>query len=88
MRTLWQLKHNSLKEYDTFNQIFETEQVYLSQFDSTQLIHGKDLIGILEVLLGIDRQYVESMLYLSLNYDKVRSYPNIKQVVTWITEND
>jgi len=85
MRTLLQLKHNSLKDYDDLNRIFETENDSFNQFDSIQIIHGKDLIGILEVLLSIDRQLVETMLYLSLNYDEVRFYPNIMQVVTWIT---
>ena len=85
MRTLLQLKHNSLKEYETLNGIFDAERVYFSQFDSNQLVHGKDLIGLLEVLIGVERKSVESLLYLSLNYDKVRSYPNIKQMLKWIT---
>jgi hypothetical protein len=85
MRTLLQIKHNSLKEYEALNRIFEAEQVDFSQFDSNQIVHGKDLIGILEVLIGIDRKHVETMLYLSLNYDEVRSYPNIMQIYRWIT---
>jgi len=85
MRTLLQLKHNSLREYDELNQTFNVEQVYFNKFDSNQIIHGKDLIGILEVLIGIERKLVETMLYLSLNYDEVRCYPNIRQVSNWIT---
>ena len=67
----------SMSNFEDVKNCICSETKLLADVDNFQIIHGKDFMGILAYFLSIESHLIESMMFLSINCNRLLEFSNI-----------